>query len=66
MGYHYFWAMLWDQNVSESHIELYYKSQKEKRVVVGLNINQILMVNFWFNNLCSIIMYMFAQGYLSY
>ena len=57
--------MLWDQNVSESHIELYYNSQKEKRVVVGLNINQILMVNFWFNNLCSIIMYMFAQGYLS-
>ena len=23
MGYHYFWAMFWDQKVSESHVELY-------------------------------------------
>ena len=23
MDYHYFWAMLWDQKASASHIELY-------------------------------------------
>ena len=23
MGYHYFWAMFWDQKVSESHVEHY-------------------------------------------
>ena len=23
MGYNYFWAMLWDQKTSASHIELY-------------------------------------------
>ena len=23
MGYHYFWAMSWDQKVSENHVEFY-------------------------------------------
>ena len=39
MGYHYICAMFWDQKVSASHIELYQFSQKEKRVVVGLDLN---------------------------
>ena len=52
MGYHYFWAMFWDQKVSASYIEL----------TVGSDLNQILTLKFGFNNLCSIIIYMFAQG----
>ena len=39
MGYHYFWAMFWDQKVS----------QKEKQGVVGLEFNQILTLNFTFD-----------------
>ena len=38
--------MFWDQKVS----------QKGKRVF-GLDLNQILTLNVWFNNLCSVIIY---------
>ena len=55
---------VWDQKASASHIELYQLIPEKKRVVVGLDRNLILTLNFWFNNLCSIIIYIFAQGYL--
>ena len=29
MGYHYFWAMFWDQKLSSSHIELYQLIEKK-------------------------------------
>ena len=60
-----FLSMFWDQKVSESHIELYQLIPKRKKVVVGLDLNQILTLNFSFNNLSSIIIYLFVQGYLS-
>ena len=65
MGYHYFWAMVWDQKVSASHTKLYQLIPEKKRVVVGIDLNQILTSKFRFNNLCSIIIYISAQGYLS-
>ena len=36
IGYHYFWAMFWDQKVSASPIDLYQLIPEKKRVVVGL------------------------------
>ena len=57
--------MFWNQKVSASHIELYQLIPEKKRVVVGLDLNQILTLKFRFNNLCSIILCMFGQGYRS-
>ena len=54
--------MFWDQKVSESYFELYQLILKGKR---GLELHQVLTLNFCFNNLGSIIPYMFVQGYLS-
>ena len=58
MCYHYFWVM------SANHIEFYQLIPEEKRMVVGLELNQVLTLKFQFSNLFSIIICMFVQGYL--
>ena len=65
MSCHYFWAMFWDQKVSASQLNFLNWFQKENRVAVGLDLNQILRLKFRFNNLCSIVKHMLAQDYLS-
>ena len=42
------------------------ESHKEKQVVVGLELNQILTLKFQFKKLCSIMIYIFTKGSLSY
>ena len=63
--FHYFWAMFSDQKVFASYTELYQLIPERKTSVVELELNQILTLKFRFSNLFSIIIYMFAQGYLS-
>ena len=36
-------------------------SQKEKQMSVVLELNKILTLKFWFNNRCTIIIFIFAQ-----
>ena len=57
--------MFSDQKVFASYIELYQLIPERKTSVVELELNQILTLKFRFSNLFSIIIYMFAQGYLS-
>ena len=52
MGYHYFWAMFWDQKLSSSHIELYQLIEKKKRVVVALELNNIVTLRYFGLKIC--------------
>ena len=56
--------MFWDQKASASHLELYRLIPERK--TSGCKVRALILnLIFWFNNLCSIIIYMLAQDYLS-
>ena len=54
--------MFWNQKASPSYNERYQLIPERE---TGGDETEILTLKVWFNNLCSIITYIFAQGYLN-